>query len=102
MTTYTFIGSASQQFVDWNDPSVWSGGVCPNSSDADVTFPTITTSSGSTYTSFVTISGGQSYLANSVSVNSNDLIIVGTLSVGNAVSLMAGGEIDMGGGSLSV
>ncbi len=106
MTTYTFIGNASQQFVSWDDPSVWSGGMFPDSSNADVIFPLITTSGGSTYRSFVTIANGQSYLADSVQITSNTLTIDGTLTVGNAVSLMTGGEIDMSGtlsaGSLSL
>jgi len=61
MTTYAFIGKASSHSVNWNDPSVWAGGVFPNSSTADVVFPKITTSGGNIYTSFVTISNAQSY-----------------------------------------
>ena len=43
MTAYTFIASASQEFVNWNTPSVWAGGMFPNSTSADVIIPEITT-----------------------------------------------------------
>ena len=101
MTTYTFIGKANSQSVNWNDPSVWAGGVFPNSSTADVVFPKITTSGGNIYTSFVTISNAQSYSANTVSITDNDLELGGTLSVTNTVNVMTGGEINISGGDLS-
>jgi len=101
MTTYNFIGKASSQSVNWNDPSVWAGGVFPNSSTADVVFPKITTSDGNIYTSFVTISNAQSYSANTVSITDNYLLLGGILSVTSAVNVMTGGEIDVTGGTLS-
>ena len=101
MTTYAFIGKASSQSVNWNDPSVWAGGVFPNSSTADVVFPKITTSGGNIYTSFVTISNAQSYSANTVGITDNYLLLCGTLSVTNAVNVMTGGEININGGDLS-
>jgi hypothetical protein len=101
MTTYNFIGKASSQSVNWNDPSVWAGGVFPNSSTADVVFPKITTSGGNIYTSFVTISNAQSYSANTVSITDNYLLLGGTLSVTNAVNVVTGGAIDVTGGTLS-
>ena len=104
MTTYTFKASASSQSVSWGDPSVWTGGVVPNGPDADVIFPTITRGGGtfSTYTSFVTIATGQSYAARSVSVTNNYLILDGTLTVGGALVLNAGSELDMTGGTLTL
>ena len=106
MTAYTFIASASQEFVNWNTPSVWAGGMFPNSTSADVIIPEITTSDGSRYNSIITISSGQSYSANSVSITDNILELDGALSVTNAVNLMTGAEIDMDGtlsaGSLSL
>jgi len=101
MTTYTFIGKPSSQSVMWDDPSVWSGGVFPNSSTADVVFPKITTSGGNIYTSFVNIPHPQSFSANTVSITDNYLEIYERLSVTNAVNIMTGGEIDMVTGVLS-
>ena len=100
MTTYSFIAKAGSQFVEWNDPTVWAGGVFPNSSDANVIFPTIT-AGGNIYVSFVTIGNGQSFLVNSVSLTNNTLLDDGTLSVTNDFAIMTGGEIDMM-GTLSV
>jgi len=100
MTTFTFIGKASTQFVEWNDPTVWAGGVVPNSPTADVVFPEIT-SGGNIYTSFVTIGSGESFAADSVSITDNDLELEGTLTVTNAVDVKAGGEIAMSGTNLS-
>ena len=100
MTTYTFIGNAKTQFVEWNDPTVWAGGVVPNSPTADVVFPEIT-SSGSIYFSFVTIGSSESFTANSVSITDNVLELGGTLSVTNAVDIKAGGELNQQGGTLS-
>jgi hypothetical protein len=97
MTTYTFMAKrgATTTFVDWNDPTVWVGGVFPNSLSADVVIPSL--SSGWA----ITIESGQSYSVNSVSLTGNVLIIDGTLSVTNGFSIMSGGEIDMA-GNLSV
>jgi hypothetical protein len=100
MTTYTFKANPATQFANWGDPSSWFGGVVPNSPSADVVFPTVMGGTG-IYASFVTIPGAQSYSVNSVSVSNNYLVIDGSLSVANDLALLAGGEIDMGGGSLS-
>ena len=37
MPTYTFAANTVEDFVSWNSPSVWSGGIVPNSANADVT-----------------------------------------------------------------
>ncbi len=97
MTTYSFIASANSQFVNWNDPSVWAGGVVPDSADADVIFPTITQGGGGLYVSFVTISSGQNYAVRSVNITNNYLLLDGSLSVSNDLALQTGGEIDIGG-----
>ena len=65
-TTYTFIGNPNTTNVNWDDPTVWSGGVVPNSSNAEVVIPEITASGGYVYESLVTISNGQSFSVNSV------------------------------------
>jgi hypothetical protein len=95
MTTYTFIGKASSTFVYWDDPSVWAGGVFPNSSTADVVFPKITTSGGDIYTSTVYIAVAQSYSANTVSITDNYLELDGTLSATNAVNITTGAYINL-------
>jgi hypothetical protein len=95
MTTYTFMAGSSY-IVDWSLASVWAGGVVPNSADADVVFPTLTVVSD------VSIANGETYAVNSLSISNNSLSIKGTLSVSHALTLQHGGEIDMGGGSLSV
>ena len=100
MTTYTFIANPSTTSVNWNDPTVWQGGVVPNSPDADVVIPTIT-SGGSPYDSIITISNAQTYSVDSVSLSSNALFVAGTLSVAADFDNAAGGLINMEGGSLS-
>ncbi|WP_419757949.1 beta strand repeat-containing protein [Acidisoma sp.] len=102
MTTYTFVPNATTQFANWDDPTAWSGMVVPNAADADVVFPLTTVpSTGSVYTSFVTISTTESYMTRSITDMDAYLEINGTLSVSGAVSLGAESEIDLGGGSLS-
>jgi hypothetical protein len=106
MATYTFIGNANSQSVNWNDPTVWSGASgFPNSPTADVVFPEIT-KGGAIYTSFVTIASGQSYSADSVSLTDNQLAVDGTLSVANAVDVEAASVLEVSGalsaGSLTV
>jgi hypothetical protein len=93
MTTYTFTAKPTTQFVNWSDPSVWVGGVFPNSPDADVVFPTITMSGGNIYSSFVTIANSESFSVNSVSITNNFLVIHGSLSA-NDLAVLTSGEID--------
>ncbi|TXM65735.1 DUF4214 domain-containing protein [Methylobacterium sp. WL120] len=83
MTTYTFKPNASQQFVNWDDPTVWAQGVVPNSADADVVFmPTTYAGSTLTYTSFVTIKTGEMFTVRSISLDPIDyLTLNGSLTV---------------------
>ena len=103
MATYTFIGKALTGSDNWDDPSVWSGGMVPNAPDADVVFPTITNAAtNQTYESDVTIKPGESYSAASVDVANNYLILDGSLSVAGAVDLNNGSLlVDTSGGTLS-
>jgi hypothetical protein len=96
MTTYTFVADPNDQFVNWDDPSVWAGGVVPNGASADVVFPVITTSSGSVYTSFVSMTSNKAYTLNSLDMLSDDLT-VGNLTVLSDITLTSSSEIDMGG-----
>ena len=102
MTTYTFIAKPSTQFVNWNDPTVWAGGVFPNAADADVIFPRITTSGGDVFWSVVTVPGGLSFSAHSVSIRNNVLWMFGNLTVSGDFALDPGGSVEMRGGILSV
>src|SRR4029077_19169210 len=82
MTTYTFTPNPNDQSVNWNDPSVWVGGVVPNSPDADVIIPETTViATGQSYPSNITVSGAVS--ANSISLTANFLEVGDTLSVAN-------------------
>ena len=102
MTTYTFRPNASNLFSAWDDPNSWTGGVVPNSPDADVVFPLITTvSTGQPYSSFVTIASGESFLVHSVQLDSHDYLAVGG-SLTTTADFDAQGEIDFEGGTLNV
>jgi hypothetical protein len=95
MATYTYIGKAPTSSVNWNDPTIWSGASgFPDASDADVIIPQIMYQSSPLVT-FITISNGDSYSANSVSITDNYLELFGSLSVTNNVTLNAGSEIDI-------
>lgn len=103
MTTYTFVADTSDQFVDWNTPSVWSGGVVPDSVDADVVIPEIIQlSSGSAYTYFLTIDAGASYTIDSLSIAANYLDLYGSLGVAGGFDLLPQSELDIMGGTLSI
>jgi len=39
MTVYTFTANSTAQSVDWDNPSVWAGGVVPNSAEPAVDYP---------------------------------------------------------------
>jgi hypothetical protein len=103
MTTYTFIPKLSTQNVSWNDPSIWSTGVVPNSPDADVIIPAVTRSDGFPYISVIGLSSPPNYSINSLSLSGNRLQILGNLAVAANVTLINanGTELDMLGGNLS-
>jgi hypothetical protein len=101
MTTYVFQPTTTEQFVDWSDPAVWTGGVVPDGASADVVFPVVTLGNGDgTDYSFVSIASDESYSVDSVSLAQNYLTIDGDLTVATDFAIQAGGEIDMGGGTL--
>jgi adhesin HecA-like repeat protein len=100
MTTITFKPDSAHQFVNWNDPARWTGGVVPNDPAVDVIIPTtIVVATGNPYTSFITESGA--FAVGSLAISNNDLLLNGTLTVTHDLNISAGGEIDMGAGSLS-
>jgi hypothetical protein len=99
-TTYVFQPTTTEQFVDWNDPAVWVGGVVPDGASADVVFPVVTLSGGGTDYSFVSIASDESYSVDSVSLGSNYLTLNGDLTLATDFAIQADGEIDMGGGTL--
>ena len=101
MPTYTFATDSAHEFVNWSSPANWTAGVVVNSADADVVIPNVTViATGSVQLYAVSILTGQSFLANSLNIASDYLLLYGTLSVAN--QLISGGELDMDGGSLSV
>ncbi|MGB9368466.1 MAG: FG-GAP-like repeat-containing protein [Xanthobacteraceae bacterium] len=103
MTTYTFIAKASTFSVNWNDPTVWAGGIVPNAADADVTIPTITTGSGSIFDSLLNIAGNESFSTRSISLTNNTIWVNGSLAAAGGVAINTGGDLRvLNGGVLSV
>jgi len=101
MTTYSFKPNANTQDVNWDDPTIWAGGVVPNAPDADVDFPTVTrTGTGEIYTSFVNILAGESFAVRSVALR-DYLTIAGSLTVDGQLTAHEVSEINMTGGTLS-
>jgi hypothetical protein len=100
MTTYVFQPTTTNQFVDWSDPAVWTGGVVPDGPSADVVFPVVTLSGGGTDSSFVSIASDESYAVDSVSLAQNYLTLDGDLTVATDFTVQSGGEIDMSGATL--
>jgi hypothetical protein len=99
MTNYTFVPSSLTPYVYWSDASLWSGGVAPNAPDADVVIPLTTQSTGISDFCFISLMGVDA--VNSLSIQANDLIIQGSLTIGGGLSLLADGQITLGGGGSS-
>jgi len=95
MATYTFVADSTDQFVDWNTPSVWSGGVVPNSPDAVVIPEIIQLSTGKPYYYQIAIQPSESYVLDSISITDNFLILDGALSIANGFDLLQGSELDI-------
>jgi hypothetical protein len=98
MTTTTFLADSAHQFVNWNDPARWSGGVVPNSPAVDVIIPKITANpSGATYVSFVQVT--DTFTVSSLSLANNYVILngAGNLTVAHDLTISDFGEIDMNG-----
>ncbi len=98
MTTITFKPDSAHQFVNWNDPARWSGGVVPNDPAVDVIIPTTTVvATGDIYDSFITESGA--FAVGSLAISNNFLLLNGALTITHDLNISAGGEIDMRAGS---
>jgi hypothetical protein len=103
MTTTTFLADSAHQFVNWNDPARWSGGVVPNSPTVDVIIPKITASgTGNVYISFVQVT--DTFTVSSVSLANNYLVFngAGNLTVAHNLTISDSGEIDLFGGGVSL
>ena len=102
MATYTFAAATLNQFVSWNDPSVWQGHVVPNSPDADVLIPEIVElSNNEPFTYYITIASGSHYEIKSLDITFNNLEIDGTLAVANSFILDESSNLSLS-GSLAV
>jgi hypothetical protein len=102
MATYTFAAATLNQFVSWNDPSVWQGHVVPNSPDADVLIPEIIELSNNEPFSYdITIASGSHYEIKSLDITFNNLDIDGTLAVANSFTLDESSNLSLS-GSLAV
>lgn len=106
MTEYVFAPTTLVQSVDWDDPSVWSGGVVPTTADADVVLPEIFQTAsdpepGYDVPYFMTLSSAQSYAIDTLTITDNDLTLMSTLAVAGSVTLQSGSEIDLAGATLS-
>ena len=103
MTQYIFAPqSPTDTLVDWDDPSVWSGGVVPNAADADVVIAPITeTGTGTTLDYEIDVKPGESFAENTISMTGNEVELQGTMSIAGVFSV-GGGGLDMYGGLLSV
>jgi len=104
MPTTTFIPDSMHQFVEWNDPARWSGGVVPNDPALDVVIPTTTViATGEPYGSYITLR--LSYGVKSLSLSNNILKLdgLGTFTIVDDLNLLNPGAsmLLMGGMSLS-
>ena len=94
MTTYTFQPKSFAASDDWDDPTIWSTGVVPNSADADTVFPTITTlSTGQPYHFYVSVLASEAYIVRSIQIQNNDLDIYGSLTATSSVGLQTGSDV---------
>ena len=99
MTTYTFNFNPTSYNsyviqVSWGDPTVWTGGVVPNSPDADVDIPVI-----SPFIFEISINSGSQFSIRSLTMSANYLDLVGSLTVSGAADLE--GEVDFDAGTLT-
>ena len=100
MTTYTFKPKSSTASDNWDDPTIWSTGVVPNSPDADTVFPTITTlSTGQIYLSYVSVMASEAFVVRSIQIQNNALEILGSLTATTSIALQSGSVVYMHGGT---
>lgn len=102
MVDFVFKADGSDRSVDWTDSGVWTGGIYPDSIDADITIPTTTIlATGNPYVSYIALSSGTAIDARSLSMENNYLSIGGSLTVAQDVTIGNGAEINMIGGQLT-
>lgn len=103
MTIYTYQPPSSVgNSANWSDPKVWAGGVVPNSSDADVIFPTITEiATGNEHPVLALINYAETFSVNSVQLR-NPILISGSLNVAGQLSQYGSGGMTMNGGTIAV
>ncbi|HEY2482252.1 MAG TPA: hypothetical protein VGI30_08670 [Caulobacteraceae bacterium] len=100
MTLYKFIADPNNSQAYWDQASFWYGDVVPNSPDANVLIPTIgLVGFDTTYSSYITINSAETYSINALNIGYNTLNIdTGSqLSVGHDISVLSGGDIEVGG-----
>jgi hypothetical protein len=86
--TYIFTPLSYTTSVDWSNPSIWAGGIVPNASNAAVEILASTLApNGPAYYSTITVSNGESYSVDSLSLASNELAIQGSLSVAGMLTI---------------
>lgn len=96
MTIYTFVAKSSTPYVNWSNPSIWSGGIVPNDPNADVVIPN-TNYASSNEPFYSTIESTGVYSIASLSIADNTINVdSGQLSISGALSLQSGGEISLG------
>lgn len=79
--TYTFKPKLTTQSVFWHDPLIWIGGVVPDSPDADVVIPTGTPLPTGSARSDIAISPGKAFVAASLDMFQERLMLDGQLTV---------------------
>jgi hypothetical protein len=101
MTNYLFESNSNVQSVLWDDPTIWSTGVVPNSPQADVIFAPLAVGPSQLFVSDITIKLGETFGVNSVDLAGNTLTIDGTLNTAALLDVDVAGTLDMAGGSVS-
>ena len=102
MTQYNFAPQTTNFVLEWDAPSIWAGGVVPDSADAEVVIAPITVIvNGQTYPYLIDVGASESLTEDTVSVSGNSIQLEGTLNVAGAFSLGPAGELDIKGGLLS-
>ena len=96
MTVYTLSSNLPEDsFVDWTQTSLWAQGEAPEDSSAQVYF----NDTGRDY--FIEIGQGENVSIGSFSIESNHLVLDGSLVSAGSVSVSAGAGIQIYGGTLA-
>ncbi len=98
MTEYVFVPTATNLEASWSDPAVWSGGVVPETTNADVVLPA--TAAG-VYA--LTLESGDDPSIASLAIDDQDLDLAGQLTVAGTLTLQHGAQISTsdGGGLIT-